>query len=225
MSCQWKNFCQWPQNTDYFGYFETDSYRFDFSAINFCLLIAWYPLKYWKFFCQYKIGSIITSARQSLHPSSKYSSLGLLPNPFSGKKMKIKRLLHLKQAELWKAFWGNLQFIPWNVRTVRPLVLQWTYWKTWRSDLFPLEIISHTQAETQSSLMTLLMQGFALSCWGPREAPRALLQRVHLLMLLLFGLSQSWSFPSITSCLSDLPFPRALVAYTRCLGDTLSFVV
>lgn len=48
-------------------------------------------------------------------------------------------------------------------------VLQWTDWKTWRSDLSPWTILSHTQAETQSSLMLLPTLGFALLCWGTQK--------------------------------------------------------
>lgn len=200
------------------------NYHFDFSAVSFCPLMAWYLLKYWKLFLQvwnhvsvYHIDKAVLIAQQ------KYSSPGLLPNSFAGKKIKIKRLLYLKQAELWKAFWGNLQYSPsleMSKQTACSTVDGLEDLKVWSLSFKDIKSYSGRNPELSDAASDLglcyvvlgvpehhlghFCRGFACSCFCSGNCS---LSYFHYLLSV-------WS-----------SFPRVLVVYAQCSGDLLCFIV
>lgn len=102
-------FCQWPQNSDCFHCFETDNYHFEFLAINFCLLMACYPLKYWQFISM-KSCVCILYQQGSPHIPAVCALLYACSQTVFQEKKKRKRLMVFKACRIMGSLWGNLQY-------------------------------------------------------------------------------------------------------------------
>lgn len=174
--------------------------------MNFYLLMARYPLKYWKFFW---VWNHVYVRHQQGNPH--IPAVNTLPQACSQvlfrEKEKIKRWLYLIRAELWEAFWDSLRYsscLEMSEQTA-VFILQWTDWKAWKSDLLHLKILSCSGRNPElSDAACLAILGTQGTTWVTLQA--------SLLMLLPLELSHSWPVPCITFPLSD-HFPRALVVY------------